>query len=225
MKNDSTRAREGSTFGGNDGCMQDSAARMEAQVADRIALPNTKEFTEPCSTGSITQFHRQLQVDDEGRKADIIEDDVCDQPVLNYNEAERDVVGVTETKRHKYQMPKQYAQFITQLLRNNPDIDRCNGRNLMLVAFRLTNSDIPLDVPTEDQVRRRITGIKYRLEKKESMPLLMEYSAKCHYIISVLPFPSVQLIFNSVKLNNTLFLLFPTTIYSVSMLTSLTTVH
>lgn len=70
-------------------------------------------------------------------------------------------------KLHKYQMPKRYAVFISDLMRKSPEIDRSDAREMMLNEFEFTGKQLPCDFSTEEQVRRRITGIKYRLEKKK----------------------------------------------------------
>lgn len=74
-----------------------------------------------------------------------------------------------KTKRHKYRMPKQYAAFITKLLQEKPGLDRALGQELMFKEFGLTDVQVPLYFPTEDQVLGRIIGMKYRMQKKRKM--------------------------------------------------------
>lgn len=77
------------------------------------------------------------------------------------------VKEVKKPKRYKYQMPKRYAKFINEILDNCSEVDRSDVRGLILKIFHLTGMELPSDFPTEEQVRRRITGIKYRKEKKK----------------------------------------------------------
>lgn len=70
-------------------------------------------------------------------------------------------------KRTSYQMPKKYADFITDAVVNNKKLKRCDTRNAMIVAMRLSGKALPDDFPSDNRVKKRVTYVR-GIHKKEA---------------------------------------------------------
>lgn len=69
--------------------------------------------------------------------------------------------------RYKYRMPVVYAEFVRNLVVEDPDVKLMDARTMMLDALGLSKRQLPKGFPSEYQVRLRITGIKYKEKKKD----------------------------------------------------------
>lgn len=74
--------------------------------------------------------------------------------------------GATNNARYNYRMPPVYATWLKEFVANDPEVKRMEARTLMIDALGLSTLQLPELFPTEDQVRRKITAIKYAARKK-----------------------------------------------------------
>lgn len=77
-----------------------------------------------------------------------------------------DKMAVINATRYRYCMPEVYDYFLKELVLKDRDIDRKLERTTMIIELGWNGKQLPVDFPTEEQVGRRITGVKYSLWKK-----------------------------------------------------------
>lgn len=74
--------------------------------------------------------------------------------------------ATVKKRRVVYRMPELYAEFLKAHVLGDPDCKRMEARTAMIDAMGFSGAPLPQGFPTESQVRRRITGLKYHYKKK-----------------------------------------------------------
>lgn len=64
-------------------------------------------------------------------------------------------------------MPTIYGEFLTGMVRKDPNVMRMEAWSAMIEALGLSNIQLADGFPSETQVRRGITAAKYNVKKKE----------------------------------------------------------
>lgn len=71
-----------------------------------------------------------------------------------------------ESVKHRYQIPKLNSDFLKTMVLTDLSVKRSEARSKMIEGPGWGGKVLPGDFPTEEQVKRRIDGLKY-LEKRK----------------------------------------------------------
>lgn len=62
-------------------------------------------------------------------------------------------------------MPKIYGDFIKNAVSKNAFVKRIDVRNFMIKEMGFDGKQLPADFPSVDQIKRRVTGLRYSQKK------------------------------------------------------------
>lgn len=78
------------------------------------------------------------------------------------------LAGGETGKRRRHRMTKQYSDHLYQIVEADRNVKRTEVRSLLIKRLGWEEEIIPEDFPSEDQVRRNITGLKTAVKKRET---------------------------------------------------------
>lgn len=67
----------------------------------------------------------------------------------------------TKKTSYRYKMPSVYANYLKNAVLSDINLKRGLARNMMIVAMGWEGKQLPSDFPTEEQVKTRVSGLKY----------------------------------------------------------------
>lgn len=84
--------------------------------------------------------------------------------VLGTSPEQVGAVSIKKT-RFRYKMPAIYADYLKEAVLSDMTMKRGEARSKMIVSFGFEEKQLPVDLPSEDQVKTRVSGLKYTHSK------------------------------------------------------------
>lgn len=193
-KKQARTAKETLSVGGD--VMSDAELKKNCATRDREieSVPNEEEVRKEGEHGDEEALKEQNEVDREVEEVqeeidvrlneDVAEEGMREEAAVSTQEDGRDEgIGKgtvlrsdapSEAKRvvpkklkYQYRMDTVYGDYLSDMVCKKADVKWMDVPTMMIEEMGLSKSEFPEGFPSEDQVRRRITGAKYLLKKKE----------------------------------------------------------